>query len=133
MNVVFYSEFVRKSEFRRKDDYSAEPRKMSKNVITLLQHRTIHRLYRYSSHDDRRRVFKRWLTFKNIYMLSTDLVFLIALILRYYAYLNSQCRRGCPYQGNETAFIASAIWSVASLLTFLRIIQGGLMWRQTGT
>jgi len=94
--------------------------------------RTIHRLYRYSSHDDRRRVFKRWLTFKNIYMLSTDLVFLIALILRYYAYLNSQCRRGCPYQGNETAFIASAIWSVASLLTFLRIIQGGLMWRQTG-
>ena len=104
-----------------------------KNVITLLQYRTIHRLYRYSSHDDRRRVFKRWLTFKNIYMLSTDLVFLIALILRYYAYLNSQCRRGCPYQGNETAFIASAIWSVASLLTFLRIIQGGLMWRQTGT
>ena len=86
-----------------------------------------------NSHDDWRRVFKRWLTFKNIYMLSTDLVFLIALILRYYAYLNSQCRRGCPYQGNETAFIASAIWSVASLLTFLRIIQGGLMWRQTGT
>ena len=112
----------------------AEPRKIIiKNVITLLQCRTIHRLYRYSSHDDRRRVFKRWLTFKNIYMLSTDLVFLIALILRYYAYLNSQCRRGCPYQGNETAFIASAIWSVASLLTFLRIIQGGLMWRQTGT
>ena len=55
--------------------------------------RTIHRLYRYSGSEDRRRVFKRWLTFKNIYMLSTDLVFLIALVLRYYAYLNSQCRR----------------------------------------
>jgi len=94
--------------------------------------RTIHRLYRYSGHDDRRRVFKRWLTFKNIYILSTDLVFLIALILRCYAYFNSQCRRGCPYEGNETAFIAAAIWSFAALLTFLRSIQGGLMWRQTG-
>ena len=30
------------------------------------------------------------------------------------------------------AFVASAFWSVAALLAFLRAVQGGLMWRQTG-
>jgi len=48
------------------------------------------------------------------------------------AYFGDQCRNGCPYEGNEIAFVAAAIWSVAALLTFLRSIQGGLMWRQTG-
>ena len=32
----------------------------------------------------------------------------------------------------QVAFVAAAVWSVAALLTFLRSIQGGLMWRQTG-
>ena len=32
----------------------------------------------------------------------------------------SQCRRGCPYEGNEMAFIGAAIWAIAALLTFLR-------------
>ena len=57
---------------------------------------------------------------------------MIYYLFRCYAYFNSQCRKGCSYEGNETAFIAAAIWSFAALLTFLRSIQGGLMWRQTG-
>ena len=60
------------------------------------------------------------------------MVFLIAFILRCIAYYNDQCRRDCPYEGNEIAFVASAFWSVAALLAFLRAVQGGLMWRQTG-
>ena len=35
-----------------------------------------------------------------------------------------QCRRGCPYEGNEVAFVASAIWSAAALLAFLRFAAG---------
>ena len=59
--------------------------------------RTIHRLYRYSSHGrtgpdgsekSQGRIFKRWLTFRNIYILATDLVFLISLILRCLAHFN---------------------------------------------
>ena len=59
--------------------------------------RTIHRLYRYSEHGStgpdgadgaRRRILKRWLTFKNIYILVTDLIFLISLILRCLAHYN---------------------------------------------
>jgi hypothetical protein len=80
------------------------------------------RLYRYSS--DSKRIFKRWLTFRNLYILSTDIVFLVAFILRIVAYINNQCRLDCPYEGNEIAFIAAAAWSFAALLAFLRIIQG---------
>ena len=102
-------------------------------VSYLLENfRTIHRLYRYGGTHDGKRIFKRWLTFRNIYILSTDLVFLISLILRCAAYINNQCRTGCSYEGNEIAFVAASIWSIAALLTFLRSIQGGLMWRQTG-
>ena len=59
--------------------------------------RTIHRLYRFSGHGpagpdgaggSRRKIFKRWLTFRNIYILATDLVFLISLILRGLAHFN---------------------------------------------
>ena len=59
--------------------------------------RTIHRLYRFSGHgrtgldgsdDSKRRIFKRWLTFRNIYILATDLVFLISLVLRFLAHYN---------------------------------------------
>ena len=111
-------------------------------VSYLLENiRTIHRLYRYSGHGrtgpdgsekSQGRIFKRWLTFRNIYILATDLVFLISLILRCLAHFNNQCRRGCPYEGNEIAFFGAAIWAIAAVLTFLRSIQGGLMWRQTG-
>ncbi len=95
--------------------------------------RTIHRLYRFGGTQvDSKRIFKRWLTFRNLYILATDIVFLISLVLRCVAYFSHQCRRGCSYEGNEIAFVAAAIWSVAALLTFLRSIQGGLMWRQTG-
>ena len=94
--------------------------------------RTVHRLYRFSGQNSVKRIFKRWFTFRNIYILSTDVVFLIAFILRCIAYYNDQCRRECPYEGNEIAFVASAFWSVAALLAFLRAVQGGLMWRQTG-
>ena len=89
------------------------------------------RLYRFSGHG-KQRIFSRWFNFRNIYILSTDVVFLIAFILRCIAYYNDQCRRDCPYEGNEIAFVASAFWSVAALLAFLRAVQGGLMWRQTG-
>lgn len=85
--------------------------------------RTIHRLYRFGGSYDSKRIFKRWLTFRNFYILSTDVVFLIALILRGVAFYNNQCRLNCPYEGNEIAFVAAAIWSVAALLTFLRSIQ----------
>ena len=80
------------------------------------------RLYRFSGNQTRR-IFKRWFTFKNIYILTTDVVFLIAFILRCVAYFNNQCRQDCPYEGNEIAFVAGAIWSFAALLAFLRIIQ----------
>ncbi len=45
---------------------------------------------RYGGTQDRMRVFKRWLTFRNIYILSTDIVFLISVILRCVAYFNDQ-------------------------------------------
>ncbi len=45
---------------------------------------------RYGGTQDRMRIFKRWLTFRNIYILSTDIVFLISVILRCVAYFNNQ-------------------------------------------
>ena len=90
-----------------------------------------YRLYRFS--EDVSRIFKRWLTFRNLYILFTDVVFLVAFILRGVAYYNGQCRYQCPYEGNEIAFVAGAVWSFAALLAFLRAIQIGLMWRQTGS
>ena len=90
-----------------------------------------YRLYRFSA--DVSRIFKRWLTFRNLYILFTDVVFLVAFILRGVAYYNGQCRYQCPYEGNEIAFVAGAVWSFAALLAFLRAIQIGLMWRQTGS
>ncbi|XP_059082516.1 short transient receptor potential channel 5-like isoform X3 [Tigriopus californicus] len=94
--------------------------------------RTIHRLYRFGGSSDSKRIFKRWCTFRNLYILATDIVFLVSLILRSVAHFSDQCRAGCPYKGNEIAFVAASIWSFAAVLCFLRSIQGGLMWRQTG-
>ena len=45
-----------------------------------------------------KRIFKRWLTFRNVYVLSTDVVFLVSLVLRCVAFYNHQCRRGCVYE-----------------------------------
>ena len=45
---------------------------------------------RYGGTQDRGRIFKRWLTFRNIYILSTDVVFLISVILRCVAFFNNQ-------------------------------------------
>ena len=89
------------------------------------------RLYRFSGKKTRR-IFKRWFTFKNIYILTTDVVFLIAFILRCVAYFNDQCRLDCPYEGNEIAFVAGAIWSFAALLAFLRIVQGNFIFQCPG-
>ena len=59
--------------------------------------RTIHRLYRYSSHGRKapdgldgssNRILKRWLTFRNIYILVTDLIFLISLILKSFEFIS---------------------------------------------
>ena len=99
-------------------------------MVQIQNLQSFFRLYRYS--DKKSRIFRRWFTFKNLYILTTDIVFLIAFILRCVAFVNGQCRINCPYEGNETAFVAGAIWSFAALLTFLRSIQGGLMWRSTG-
>ena len=52
-------------------------------------------------------------------------MFLVAFILRGISYYNGQCRRNCPYEGNEIAFVAAAVWSFAALLAFLRAIQIG--------
>ena len=60
-------------------------------VSYLLENfRTIHRFYRFSKRRDSRRVFKRWLTFRNLYILATDIIFFTSLILRSVAYLNNQ-------------------------------------------
>ena len=104
--------------------------KALKNIKTLFFYNS--RLYRFSGEKTVKRIFKRWFTFRNLYILSTDVVFLLAFILRCVAYINDQCRKDCPYDGNEIAFVAGAIWSFAALLAFLRAVQGGLMWRQTG-
>jgi len=95
--------------------------------------RTVHRLYKQGGVENRSKTFRRWLTFRNMYIIITNLIFLVALILRFIAYTNNQCRTsGCSYYENQTAFIGASLWAVAALLTFLRTIQLGLMWRQTG-
>jgi len=94
--------------------------------------RTIYRLYDQGGAENKSKTVRRWLTFRNIYILITNLIFLVALILRYLAYANDQCRKDCPYEGNKMAFIGACLWSVGALLTFLRNVQTGLMWRQTG-
>jgi hypothetical protein len=38
--------------------------------------------------------------------------------------MKHQCRVGCPYEGNEIAFVAASIWSMAALLAFLRYNHG---------
>ena len=64
---------------------------MSWIVSYLLENfRTIHRLYRFSKKRDSKRIFKRWLTFRNLYILATDLIFFTSLILRSVAYLSNQ-------------------------------------------
>merc|ERR1712106_414573 len=94
--------------------------------------RTIYRLYDQGGAENRSKTVRRWLTFRNIYILITNLIFLVALILRYIAYSNNECRKNCPYEGNKTAFIGACLWAIGALLTFLRNVQTGLMWRQTG-
>ncbi|XP_023347417.1 uncharacterized protein LOC111716207 [Eurytemora carolleeae] len=78
------------------------------------------------------KTLQRWLTFRNMYIIITNIIFLVALILRFRAHMDNQCRRGCAYYENQMAFIGSCLWAVAALMTFLRTIQIGLMWRQTG-
>jgi len=94
--------------------------------------RTIYRLYDQGGSENKSKTVRRWLTFKNIYILTNNLIFVVALILRYIAYSNNECRDGCPYEGNKTAFIGASLWAIGALLTFLRNVQTGLMWRQTG-
>ena len=94
--------------------------------------RTIHRLNKQGGAENRAKTIRRWLTFRNMYIVVTNLIFLTSLILRLLAYNMNQCRKGCPYRDNEIAFVSACLWSVGALLTFLRSIQGGLMWRQTG-
>jgi hypothetical protein len=43
-------------------------------------------------HIPRYKTVWRWLTFRNMYILLTNLIFLTALILRFNAYQNNQCR-----------------------------------------
>ena len=85
--------------------------------------RTIYRLYDQGGAENKSKTVRRWLTFRNIYILITNLIFLVALILRYLAYANDQCRKDCPYEGNKMAFIGACLWSVGALLTFLRNVQ----------
>jgi len=94
--------------------------------------RTIQRLYKQGGVENRSKTLRRWLTFKNIYVLLNNLIFLTALILRYLAFAYSECRTGCPYEGNKMAFNGACLWAVGALMTFLRNVQTGLMWRQTG-
>jgi len=94
--------------------------------------RTVHRLYQQGGIDNRTKTLRRWLTFRNMYILITNIIFLVALILRFTAYENNQCRHGCPYSENKMAYIGACLWAAGALLTFLRSIQIGLMWRQTG-
>lgn len=96
--------------------------------------RNIQRLYMQGqgTEENWAKTMRRWITFRNTYILLNNLIFLVSLILRFTAYYNSQCRRGCEYESNRMAFIGACFWSVAALLTFLRSIQLGLMWRQTG-
>jgi len=94
--------------------------------------RTIYRLYDQGGAENRSKTVRRWLTFRNIYILATNLIFLVSLILRYLAYSNDECRDDCPYEGNKMAFIGACLWAIGALLTFLRNVQTGLMWRQTG-
>jgi len=93
--------------------------------------RTIYRLSEQG--EGRAQTMRRWLTFRNVIILITNLTFLVALILRLLAYQSNQCRSGdCPYEGNKVAFIGECLWAVAALLTFLRSIQTGLMYRSIG-
>lgn len=97
--------------------------------------RTIYRLIEQGPADNRvpkAVTIRRWLTFRNVLILVTNLIFLVSLILRFLAYQDDQCRTNCPYEGNKMAFIGGCLWGVAALLTFLRTIQTGLMYRQTG-
>ena len=93
--------------------------------------RTIHRLYKQGGIENRSKTLRRWLTFKNMYVLTNNLIFLTALILRYLAFSYNEDRSG-PYEGNRMAFNGACLWAIGALMTFLRNVQTGLMWRQTG-
>ena len=87
--------------------------------------RTIYRLYQQGrgGAENREKTIRRWLTFKNIYVLTNNLIFLTALILRYLAFSQNECRYGCPYEGNKMAFIGACLWAIGALMTFLRNVQ----------
>ena len=85
--------------------------------------RTIQRLYKQGGVENRSKTLRRWLTFKNIYVLMNNLIFLTALILRYLAFAQNECRTGCPYEGNKMAFVGACLWAVGALMTFLRNVQ----------
>lgn len=94
--------------------------------------RTMHRLYQQGGIENQGKTLRRWLTFRNITIIITNLLFLTAIILRFIAHSQGQCRLNCPYEGNKMAFISACLWSIAALLSLLRSAQTGLMWRQTG-
>ena len=86
--------------------------------------RTIQRLYSQGGAENKSKTIRRWLTFKNIYVLVNNLIFLIALILRYLAYSYEECRdSNCPYETNKMAFNGACLWAVGALMTFLRNVQ----------
>ena len=87
--------------------------------------RTIYRLYKQGQGgaENRSKTIRRWLTFKNIYVLTNNLIFLTALILRYLAFAYNECRSGCPYHGNSMAFNGACLWAIGALMTFLRNVQ----------
>ena len=84
--------------------------------------RTIHRLYKQGGAENRSKTIRRWLTFKNIYVLTNNLIFLTALIMRYLAYSYNEDRNG-PYEGNKMAFNGACLWAIGALMTFLRNVQ----------
>ena len=94
-------------------------------TLTNYSCRTIYRLYQQGrgGAENREKTIRRWLTFKNIYVLTNNLIFLTALILRYLAFAQDECRTGCPYEGNKTAFIGACLWAIGALMTFLRNVQ----------
>ena len=60
--------------------------------------------------------FKRWCTMRNAFTFACNLLLIMAFAFKVF------------YPGSTS----NTLWSLACLMAFLRAIQGGLMWRQTG-
>ena len=76
-----------------------------------------------SSPDRRQQLVRRWLTFRNVYTLLTNMTLLGGLLLRVLGNLLGQCRQDCPQGDNTVAFTAAMLWAMGALLTFLRLSQ----------